>query len=146
MASLHRCSSWTGVLCLSLVAATASAKEKVEVPQGYEEAAVAENHAPAENAAGAANARELVEVLADALGAKVDPHVAALEGQFLQHFQRLLKSELAFARRVCQLDRSQYARIADAANRHLRMAVREYAIAQNQLRRQQARRSAITRR
>ena len=128
--------AWIGLLCL--VPATGFCQEKepeVEVPQGYEEAEISDEAAPARDRAGAEERGSLIDVLADALVEDVDPNVVKLEKQYLQQFQPLMKAELSFIQRVCQLTKDEHTQIGAARRRCLNAAVRKYAIAQNDVRR-----------
>jgi len=109
-------------------------EEEKEVPQGYEDAAVADEARPAVEAQIEEDAGSLIDVLVGALAEDADPNVANLERQFLPQFQPLLKPELAFIRRVCHLNKEQHDQIAKSADQRLRVAVKEYAIAQNNMR------------
>lgn len=106
-------------------------KEEQEVPQGYEDAATADEAKPAGGMAADEDAGSLIDVLVGALAEDADPNVANLERQFLPQFQPLLKPELAFIQRVCRLSKEQRDQIAKPAEQRLRVAVKEYAIAQN---------------
>lgn len=118
-------------------AAKNEADNKKDRPRGYEQAAAAGELAPspeadAANVVEANNKKEddKVDVLAD----EVDPNVINLENQFLSRFRPLLKAELSFVKRVCRPDRQQRNAITRASERCLRVAVRKYAMGQNQLR------------
>ena len=106
-------------------------EEKEEVPQGYEDAATADAETPAMDAAAGEDAGSLIDVLVGALAEDADPNVANLERQLLPQFQPLLKAELAFVQRVCRLNKEQRDEITKASEQRLRVAVKEYAIAQN---------------
>jgi hypothetical protein len=124
------------MLCLWLSPAfgLAQDEEEQEVPQGYEDAVVADEARPAVEAQIEEDAGSLIDVLVGALAEDDDPNVANLERQFLPQFQPLLKAELAFIRRACRLNKEQHEQITKSANQRLRLAVKEYAIAQNNMR------------
>jgi len=105
-----------------------------DVPQGYEDAGTAGGAAPVMEAAVEEERGSLLDVLTEALADDVDPNVANLEKQFVSQFRPLLRAELSFIRRVCQLTKGQHKQIGDAADRCLNAAVRKYAIAQNDMR------------
>jgi len=133
--SLRR-QKWIGLLCLWLAPAYGLAQDKQEadVPQGYEDAEVADEARPAVDVP-VEDGGALIDVLVGALEENPDPNVANLERQYLPQFQRLLKPEVAFIRRVCQPNEEQHSQIVKSADQRLRLAVREYAIAQNNMRR-----------
>ncbi len=133
--SIHQLSRVV-LLCLWLVPGIGFAQdeEEEEVPQGYEDAAVADEAKPAVEAQIEEDAGSLIDVLVGALAEDADPNVVNLERQYLPQFQPLLKPELAFIRRVCRLNKEQSEQITKAADQRLRVAVREYAIAQNNMR------------
>jgi hypothetical protein len=83
--------------------------------------------------------QSVLELLADALGQNDDPNVRNLERQFLPQFQQLLKVELAFVHRLCGPDREELLEVATAARARLGIAVKRYAVAQNQMRQRRVR-------
>lgn len=105
-------------------------EQEQEVPQGYEDAATADADAPAVDAE---ESGSLIDVLVGALADDADPQIVNLERQYLPQFQSLLKPELAFIQRVCRLDKEQRDQIAKTADRRLRLAVKEYVIALNNM-------------
>ena len=165
---------WGASLCWLFSATTGFAQVKVEIPRGYADAAPANQKAPAARpalpapvpfpaqaapaggiapawrvapaarAAPAAEGQSVLDLLTKALGEEIDPNVLKLENQYLPKVQQLLRSELAFVKRVCRPDKEQYQEIALAARGWLRPAVREYAVAANQIRKRGARGWAAT--
>ncbi len=123
----HRPASWIGILCLSLIPLIALAKDKPEVPQGYEEAAESDKERPAAKAAVKEEVVKRRVVFARPL-AIAGPNVVNLEKQFLPQFKNILKVELAFVRRTCQLDKAHLEPIAKAAEKQLPLVVRQYAV------------------
>ena len=63
------------------------------VPQGYEDAAVADEARPAVEAQIEEDAGSLIDVLVGALAEDADPNIRKLEQQFLPQFQPLLKPD-----------------------------------------------------
>jgi hypothetical protein len=127
--------SWVVLLCLvPMIGFSQEEEPGVEVPRGYEEAATADAVTPVMEVVVEEQPGSLLEVLTDALDVGVDPNVLNLEQQYLPHFQPLLRAELSFLRRVCQLTTAQRKEIGEAGDRWLKTAVRKYAIAQNDMR------------
>lgn len=116
------------------LSAFAQDEEEQNVPQGYEDAAVADEARPALEAQIEEDAGSLIDVLVGALAEDADPNIRKLEQQYLPQFQPLLKPELAFIQRVCRLNKEQHDQIKTSADQRLRVAVKEYAIAQNNMR------------
>lgn len=150
--------SWVVLLCAVLVPTVGLAKDPPKVPEGYEDAPAAgeaparhvvvasdertvvvnarvnvAEEAPAKPARDAATGRRLITTLADAMQEDVDPNVRRLETQFLPQFVQLLRSELLYVRKICNLNKEQLTEIARFTRPRLKLAAREYAVAQNRL-------------
>lgn len=129
------------LLCCFLSATPCLGQKKVELPRGYGEAAPAKRRpkppAPAP-AAHAADGQSILDILTEQLDA-ADPQVLALERTYTSRMKPLLQAELAFIQGVCGADREQYEAIATDANARFRRAVREYAVAVNQIQHRGAR-------
>ncbi|MEN6495394.1 MAG: hypothetical protein ABFD16_14030 [Thermoguttaceae bacterium] len=153
--------SWAVLFCAGLVPAGGFAQDRPKVPEGYEDAATAEEaparlrlvpadertllinarvkvakeavakEAAAKRAEADQGGRTLLGALADAIQEDVDPNVRQMETQLLPQFVQLLKSELLFVRRTCKLNKEQLTEIARLARPRLKVAAREYAVAQN---------------
>jgi hypothetical protein len=133
MSLSFRVSNVVTLLCLLPATATALAQDDVEIPQGYEDAPVAGEAAPAATGDMEDGDLSLIEVLAGALAEEANPNVVNLQRQFLPQYQQLWKAELGFLQRVCSLTREQREQIEAAADGIVRTAAREHAVAQDKM-------------
>jgi hypothetical protein len=109
--------------------------KSAEVPQGYEDAAPAP--AAAVIRAPRARQRSAVGAIGRAverrLVAKADPAVAQVEQEYRPYIERMLKGEIAFMRRACDMDPAQREAVAKASQQYLPDILRQCAVAQAQM-------------
>ena len=125
---------WIFALCLCTPSMTTAVEAKEEVPQGYEDAAEADAKPAAGGPMGGGMAVEAPRKdLKKPAEENVDPHVAQLERQFRPQFQQMLKVEIAFIRRACDMDQAQCEAVAKAGQQCVSDVLRQCAIAQQKM-------------
>lgn len=131
------------IACLS-VALTTAVQAKEEAPEGYEDApqADAKPAAPARGMGAAAQPRPVPAAAVVGLTLSADkkdadenanPHVLQLEKQFRPQFDQMLRIEIAFARRACNMDDAQRKAVAEAGEKCVPSILRQCAIAQHKM-------------
>lgn len=130
------------IACLSVALTTVQAKE--EAPEGYEDApqADAKPVTPARARGAAVQPRPVPAVVApppalpadkNSADENVNPHVLQLEKQFRPQFDQMLRIEIAFARRACNMDDAQRGAVAKAGEKCVSSVLRQCAIAQHKM-------------
>jgi hypothetical protein len=109
--------------------------KSAEVPQGYEDSApppaaavIRAPRAKQRSAVGAIN-----KAVERRLVAKADPVVAQVEQEYRPYFERMLKGEIAFMRRACDMDPTQREAVTKAGKEQTADILRQCAVVEAQV-------------
>jgi hypothetical protein len=109
--------------------------KSAEVPQGYEDAApppaaavIRAPRAQQRSAVGAIN-----KAIERRLVAKADPVVTQVEQEYRPYFERMVKGEIAFMRRACDMDPAQRTAVTKASQELMPDMLRQCAVAEAQI-------------